>query len=98
MVTIDLPTAEKKRSAESKVIAEGFDISFSYDNQTFGKEISLIIYDDLQYACNATTKACISLVCKCLSLDIKLFCMNICNLQVDYILLFNDGSIFSFLK
>ncbi|CAG2211169.1 unnamed protein product [Mytilus edulis] len=35
---------------------------FSYDGQNFGKETSIIIYDDIKYSCNTTTKTCISLI------------------------------------
>ncbi|CAC5375044.1 unnamed protein product [Mytilus coruscus] len=62
MLTLDLPTSRKKRSADNKVLSEGYDISFSYDGQNFGKETSIIIYDDLKYSCNTTTKTCISLI------------------------------------
>ncbi|CAC5375040.1 TN [Mytilus coruscus] len=62
MLTLDLPTSRKKRSVDNKVLSEGYDISFSYDGQNFGKETSIIIYDDLKYSCNTTTKTCISLI------------------------------------
>ncbi|CAC5375043.1 unnamed protein product [Mytilus coruscus] len=62
MLTLDLPTSRKKRSADNKVLSEGYDVSFSYDGQNFGKETSIIIYDDLKYSCNTTTKTCISLI------------------------------------
>ncbi|XP_052063299.1 von Willebrand factor D and EGF domain-containing protein-like [Mytilus californianus] len=62
MLTLDLPTSRKKRSADNKVLSEGYDISFSYDGQNFGKETSIIIYDDLKYSCNTTAKTCISLI------------------------------------
>ncbi|VDI39774.1 Hypothetical predicted protein [Mytilus galloprovincialis] len=62
MLTLDLPTSRKNRSVDSNVLSEGYDISFSYDGQNFGKETSIIIYDDLKYSCNTTTKTCISLI------------------------------------
>ncbi|CAG2226577.1 unnamed protein product [Mytilus edulis] len=48
MITLDLPTSRKKRSVDKSVLSEGYDISCSYDGQNFGKETSIIIYDDLK--------------------------------------------------
>ncbi|XP_063440470.1 uncharacterized protein LOC134721414 [Mytilus trossulus] len=62
MITLNLPASRKKRSVDNKVFSEGYDISFSYDGQNFGKEASIIIYDDLKYSCNTTTKTCQSLI------------------------------------
>ncbi|XP_071174260.1 von Willebrand factor D and EGF domain-containing protein-like [Mytilus edulis] len=62
MLTLNLPASRKKRSVDNAVLSEGYDISFSYDGQNFGEETSIIIYDDLKYSCNITTKTCISLI------------------------------------
>ncbi|CAC5392015.1 unnamed protein product [Mytilus coruscus] len=62
MITLDIPAARKKRSTDNAVLSDGYDISLSYDGQNFGEEIRIIIYDDLQYSCNATTQTCITLI------------------------------------
>ncbi|XP_063442416.1 von Willebrand factor D and EGF domain-containing protein-like [Mytilus trossulus] len=62
MITLNLPASRKKRSVDNKVLSEGYDISFSYDGQNFGKKTSIIIYDDLKYSCNTTAKTCILLI------------------------------------
>ncbi|XP_076109588.1 uncharacterized protein LOC143078620 [Mytilus galloprovincialis] len=62
MITLDIPASRKKRSTDNAVLSDGYDISLSYDGQNFGEEIRIIIYDDLQYSCNATTQTCITLI------------------------------------
>lgn len=62
MITMDIPASRRKRSTDNAVLSDGYDISLSYDGQNFGEEIRIIIYDDLQYSCNATTQTCITLV------------------------------------
>lgn len=62
MITMDIPASRRRRSTDNAVLSNGYDISLSYDGQNFGEEIRIIIYDDFQYSCNATTQTCITLV------------------------------------
>ncbi|XP_052090376.1 von Willebrand factor D and EGF domain-containing protein-like [Mytilus californianus] len=57
-VSLDLMSSGKNRSTPETIVAEGFEISLSYDGTNFGESVSIIIYDENCYSCNSTSIAC----------------------------------------
>lgn len=62
MVSVDLQSVRRKRSASDTVMAEGFELSFSNDGQEFGNIGTVVIYDEQCVTCNATSKECYPVV------------------------------------
>ena len=60
MVSCDIPTSRKRRSTDKTV--DGYDVALSYDGINYGDSVSVIIYDEDCFACNATTVTCVRLV------------------------------------
>lgn len=58
MVSVDLQSARRKRSVSGDVMAEGFELSFSNDEQKFGDIVNVVIYDEQCFTCNATSLKC----------------------------------------
>ncbi|XP_076104146.1 von Willebrand factor D and EGF domain-containing protein-like [Mytilus galloprovincialis] len=58
MVTCQLASSGIKRDLSNTVMAEGYYLSFSLDGSTFGEEVTIIIYDENCYSCNAITVSC----------------------------------------
>lgn len=58
MVSVDLQSARRKRSVSGDVMAEGFELRFSNDEQNFGDIVNVVIYDEQCFTCNATSLKC----------------------------------------
>jgi hypothetical protein len=41
---------------------DGYDVALSYDGINYGDYVSVIIYEEDSFACNATTVSCVRLV------------------------------------
>ncbi|CAC5367711.1 unnamed protein product [Mytilus coruscus] len=61
MVSIDLESSRRKRATSETFMAEGYEISLSYDGTNFGESTRIIIYDETCYSCNSTSIECVQL-------------------------------------
>lgn len=62
MVSVDLQSLRRKRSASDTAMAEGFELSFSNDGLEFGNVVNVVIYDEQRLTCNAMSKECYQVV------------------------------------
>ncbi|XP_062607020.1 von Willebrand factor D and EGF domain-containing protein-like [Saccostrea cucullata] len=59
IIRADFPmNSRRKRSSSANVYGSGFDINLSYDGVNYGDTMTLIIYNDECYNCNASTFEC----------------------------------------
>ncbi|XP_076093421.1 uncharacterized protein LOC143064464 [Mytilus galloprovincialis] len=58
MVSVDLMSSKGKIATTETIVAEGYEISLSYDGTNFGESVSIIIHDENCYSCHSTTIAC----------------------------------------
>ncbi|XP_056020810.1 von Willebrand factor D and EGF domain-containing protein-like [Ostrea edulis] len=58
LITVVIPSSTRKKRSTTEQYGTGYDISLSYDGSNFGDQLSLIVYDDACYNCNATTIGC----------------------------------------
>lgn len=63
MVSVDLMSSKGKRATTETIVAEGYEISLSYDGTNFGESVSIIIHDENCYSCHSTTIVCFEQVC-----------------------------------
>ncbi|XP_052090373.1 von Willebrand factor D and EGF domain-containing protein-like isoform X3 [Mytilus californianus] len=61
MVSVDLESSRRKRATSETFMAEGYEISLSYDGTNFGESTRIIIYDETCYSCNSTSIECVQL-------------------------------------
>ncbi|XP_056022076.1 uncharacterized protein LOC125649695 [Ostrea edulis] len=58
LITVVIPSSTRKKRSTTEQYGTGYDISLSYDGSNFGDELSLVVYDDTCFNCNATTISC----------------------------------------
>ncbi|XP_062573358.1 uncharacterized protein LOC134235241, partial [Saccostrea cucullata] len=59
IIKADFPiNSRRKRSSSANVYGNGFDINLSYDGVNYGDTMTLIIYNDECFNCNASTFEC----------------------------------------
>lgn len=63
MVSVDLMPSHRKRTTSITIMAEGYEISLSYDSKKFGQSVNIILYNESSYSCNSKSIACFELVC-----------------------------------
>ncbi|XP_071172639.1 von Willebrand factor D and EGF domain-containing protein-like [Mytilus edulis] len=61
MVSVDFESSRRKREASETFMAEGYEISLSYDGTSFGESTRIIIYEETCYSCNSTSIECVEL-------------------------------------
>ncbi|XP_063420935.1 uncharacterized protein LOC134706153 [Mytilus trossulus] len=61
MVSVDFGSSRRKRASAKTFMAEGYEISLSYDGANFGDSTRIIIYDETCYSCNSIIVECVEL-------------------------------------
>ncbi|XP_076090111.1 uncharacterized protein LOC143062191 [Mytilus galloprovincialis] len=60
MISCEFPESSRKRRSTTND-AEGFDIYLSYDQINYGDSVTVIIFDEECFTCNASTLTCVEL-------------------------------------
>lgn len=61
-VTIPSPPSSRRRKRSAGVEVHGWEIQLSYDNQTYGDPVVILLFDSTKTSCDTTTLVCVSKV------------------------------------